>query len=135
MRYLFLLIFSAFLFAQQQMPIIGIDTKGEREERGETHLTGMTIVNLGEDTEIVMQDPKRDTVFTIDDVVMDIEPDKIALSEMYYPLDVENVVAVDQNGRAISLEEVPIKGYVRARLVKRGNDFVVVRIRVLRFPR
>lgn len=120
MRYILFILLPIILFAQ--VPIVG----GSRAM--------LSFKNLGEDTEIVMQDPKTDTVYTIDDDVMDIRPDRIALSEMYYPIDEENVVAIGTNGKPISLEEVPIKGFVRAKLVKRGKKFVVVRIRVLKEP-
>jgi len=86
---------------------------------------------LGEDTVIVMSDMKRDTVYTIDAIVMDMKPDKIALGEMYYPLDIQKVVALDKRGNSITLEFVPIKATVRVRLTKRGRQFLVTRIRVL----
>ncbi len=125
MKYALLLLLPIMALSQvSQVPIIGIG--GESEY-------GIGFTNLGEDTEIVM-DNNKDTVYTIDSDVMDIKPDKIALSEMYYPIDVENVVAIGMNGEKISLEDVPIKGVIRAKLVKKGRKFYVVRIRVLKGP-
>ena len=124
MKYALVLLLPIVIFSQ--VPILGVQNSGER-----TYGIGFT--NLGEDTEIVMQSNK-DTVFTLDDEVLDIRPDKIALSEMYYPIDSDNIVAVGMNGKEISLEEVPIKATVRARLVRRGDKFYVVRIRVLKGP-
>ncbi len=91
-------------------------------------------VNLGEDTEIVLNDPKEDTVFTLDGVVMDVCPDAIALSEQYFPVDVENIVVCDVNGKEIPYEALPIKAVVRARFVKKDREFVITRVRVLRVP-
>ena len=124
MKYALVLLLPIVIFSQ--VPILGTQNSGER-----TYGIGFT--NLGEDTEIVMQSNK-DTVFTLDDEVLDIRPDKIALSEMYYPIDSDNIVAVGMNGKEISLEEVPIKATIRARLVKRGDKAYVIRIRVLKGP-
>ncbi len=97
-------------------------------------ITAQQVPNLGEDTVIIMDNPKKDTVYTIDAVVMDVEAQRIALSEKYYKVDAERVVALDLNGHTISLENVPLKSVVRARLVKRGKQFVVVRVRVIGLP-
>jgi len=90
--------------------------------------------NLGEDTVIDLNDPKKDTVYTFDDVIMDIRGDSIALSEEYYPIDPEKVTIVDANGKEISYEYLQIKATVRVKYVKEGKKFVIRRIRVLKNP-
>ena len=90
---------------------------------------------LGEDTVICLDDPKRDTVYTLDDEVLDVKPTKVALSETYYPV-APDVVVVDVTGKEISYEMLPIKATVRARFVKNDDgEFVIKRIRVLKNPR
>ncbi len=91
-------------------------------------------LNLGEDTEIVMDNPKEDTVYTVDAVAMDVKPDSIALTEKYYPVDGENVIVINVNGNEISYEMLPVKAIVRARFVKEKKKFVIKRIRVLKNP-
>lgn len=114
------------IIALAQMPM------GMHQSGTERYSIGM--VNLGEDTQIVMQNPKKDTVYTIDGEVMDIEPSRIAISERYYPIDEENAVAINVHGQSMSLEMIPINGTIRARLVRKDDVFVVVRIRVLKPP-
>ncbi len=127
MKYALLLLLPILAISQvSQVPILGVQQSRESEY-------GIGFRNLGEDTEIVMTSNK-DTVYTIDDEVLDIRPDKIALNEMYYPLDAENVVVIGMAGKVTSLEDVPIKGTVRAKLVEKNGKFVVVRIRVLKGP-
>lgn len=94
-------------------------------------IVAQEVFSLGEDTVIIMDNPKKDTVYTIDAIVMDVDPEKIALGERYYKVDAERVVALDVNGHTISLENLPLKSLVRARLVKRGKQFVIIRVRVL----
>lgn len=89
---------------------------------------------LGEDTVIYLDNPKTDTVYTMDDQVMDVKPGKIALSEMYYPVD-DSVVVIDRYGKQISYESLPIKATVRVRFVKNDDgEFVIKRIRILKSP-
>jgi len=122
MKYLMLLIIllPILFFAQ-----IGFELDDKNE---------FSYLNLGEDTTIVFDNPQTDTVYTIDNVVMDLREGKIALSEHYYEVDEENLIALDVRGNEIEFYNVPIKGIVRVRLVKRGKKFVIVRIRVLKNP-
>ncbi|MCD6594846.1 hypothetical protein J7L68_04140 [bacterium] len=91
-------------------------------------------LNLGEDTEIVMDNPKEDTVYTIDGLLMDVKADSIAITEKYYHIDPKKVVVVGINGKEISYEYLQIKAVVRIKFVKNGRKFVIRRIRVLKNP-
>ena len=78
MKYIILLILLPIIIFAQRIPTSVKNTPSDREVQMKV---------FKEDTQIIMNNPSEDTVYTIDAEVMDIRPSKIALSEKYYPID------------------------------------------------
>ncbi|RKZ32422.1 hypothetical protein DRQ33_05950 [bacterium] len=125
MKYIgILIIIPLIVFGQSP---VGTDILGGEEP-------GATYAELGEDTTIFLNDQKKDTVYTLDDVVMEVKPDKISLGEIFYPIDPDEVVVVNVYGEEIPYHLLPVKATVRVKFVKEKKEFVIKRIRVLKNP-